>query len=71
MHIQGWSLKFKTCLGKTERWRQRWMYVTTAILKLWNFDGRDAISDYEFSLPILNAFAIDTRCYKVNDVWMM
>ena len=47
------------------------MYIIT-ILKLWNFSGRNIISDYEFLLSILNAFAVETeeyypKCYKVND----
>ena len=46
--------------------KKGWMYVI-AILKLWNFSGRDIISDYEFLLSTLHAFTVGTKCYKMND----
>ena len=65
------KLKMKDKHFKDLHFRKRWMYVT-AILKLWNFSGRDIISDFEILLSILNTFIIGTeeyepKCYKVND----
>ena len=46
--------------------------MQTTIQKIWNFSGRDIISDYEFLLSILNAFTVGTeeyypKCNNVND----
>ena len=52
---------------------QRIMNVRKAeIQKLWNFSGRDNISDYEFLLSVLRAFTVATevyypKCNNVND----
>ena len=44
------------------------MYVA-AILKLWNFNGEDIISDHEFLLPILNASTVLTNVLEGS--WLM
>ena len=65
------KLKMKDKDFKDLHFKKRLMYIIS-IQKLWNFSGRDIISDYEILLSILNAFTVgteeyETKCYKVND----
>ena len=50
----------------------RMMNICNQIQKLWNFSGRDIISDYEYLLSNVNAFTVNTgkyysNCNNVND----